>query len=160
MKNYISSLILVLSFYSCLTAGAQDPKSGRGASLKSDLETLSKLNAQFIRNFINQDTIAHNQIIDKDFVCIEGNGVINKRDDYMKSWAHGYQNSHLSSFSYSDEVIRIFGNVALIRSRTIYTKNVNGSIVEGNSLYTDTYVKQNGRWWCVQAQITPVKKPS
>ena len=125
---------------------------------KNDIDALSKLNAQFIKNFVAQDTAAHNQIIHKDFVCIEGNGQIVPRSQYMKDWAHDYQNGAFTSFTYSDEFIRIFGNVALVRSKTVYTRVKNGVTSSGNSIYTDTYFKENGRWWCIQAQITPVLK--
>jgi hypothetical protein len=123
----------------------------------ADLAELSKLNAQFIANFINQDTVAHNKIIHKDFVCIQSSGAIVDRDDYMKGWANGYTASGYRSFIFTDEHIRIFGNTALVRSKTLYTKDVNGEVVKGSSVYTDTYVKENGKWLCVQAQITGVK---
>lgn len=122
-----------------------------------DLAELSKLNARFIQNFIKQDTNSHSQLIHKDFVCIQGSGVIVGRENYMKGWATGYSDSGYKSFGYKEEFIRIFGNVALIRSRTPYTKEVNGQTISGASVYTDTYVKENGKWLCVQAQITPVK---
>lgn len=122
-----------------------------------DMHELSKLNAQFIRNFINSDTVAHNRIIHQDFVCIQGNGVIVTRDKYMKGWATGYRDSGYKTFEKTDEYIRIFGNTALVRSKTPYTKLADGSIVKGASVYTDTYIKENGRWWCVQAHITPIK---
>lgn len=122
-----------------------------------DLEKLSKLNALFIKNFIKQDTITHNEIIHKDFVCIEGNGKIANRTEYMKAWATDYENGKFTNFSITDEDIRIFGNMALVRSKTIYTRLQDGKEVSGNSIYTDTYIKENDRWWCVQAQITPIK---
>lgn len=122
-----------------------------------DLEQLSKLNALFIKNFIAQDTIKHNEIIHKDFVCIEGNGKIVNRKEYMKSWATDYQNGKFTTFSITDEHIRLFGNMALIRSKTVFTRLQDGKEVKGNSIYTDTYIKENDRWWCVQAQITPIK---
>ena len=118
---------------------------------------LSQLNAQFIRNFISGDAKAHEQPIHPDFVCIENDGSIVNRNDYLEAWADDYRKSALTSFTYTDEVIRIFGSTALVRSKTVYTKTVDGEMVSGNSVYTDTYVKENGRWQCVQAQITPVK---
>lgn len=127
--------------------------------MADDKKALSELNAQFIRNFMNQDAISHAKIIRKDFVSIENDGAIVDRDRYLKDWASGYDNSGYLTFSYTDEVIRIFGTTALVRSKTVYTKNVNGTVVEGNSIYTDTYVKERGQWLCVQAQITPVKRP-
>lgn len=122
-----------------------------------DRAMLSQLNAQFIKNFITQDVKAHNEIIHSDFVCIENNGSIIGREEYLKNWATDYQNSGLESFTYTDEFIRIFGNVALVRSRSVFTKKQNGKLVTGYSVYTDTYVKEQGRWWCVQAQMTPVR---
>jgi len=125
-------------------------------ALVSDKEKLSKLNAQFISNFINQDALSHNKIIHKDFVCINSDGSITNREDYIKGWATGYQHSGYTSFSYTDEFIRMFGNTALVRSRTPYTKMVDGKQISGASVYTDTYIKENGEWLCVQAQITRI----
>lgn len=122
-----------------------------------DQEQLSKLNARFIKNFIEQDTLAHNEIIHKDFVCIESNGKIVNRKEYMKAWTTDYQNGKFTAFTITDEHIRIFGNMALVRSKTVYTRVQDGKQVKGNSIYTDTYIKENDRWWCVQAQITPIK---
>lgn len=125
---------------------------------QQDKAALSALNAQFIANFLSADTVAHNTIIHPDFVCIESSGAIVQRAQYMKEWVHAYAESGYTSFSYEDEVIRIFGDMALVRSKTVYTKMVNGQPVKGNSVYTDTYVREKGRWWCVQAHITPLKR--
>lgn len=122
-----------------------------------DREKLSKLNALFIKNFIAQDTVTHNEIIHKDFVCIEGNGKIANRIEYMQAWANDYQNGKFIAFAITDEHIRIFGNMALVRAKSVFTRLQNGKEVSGTSLYTDTYIKENDRWWCVQAQITPIR---
>ena len=124
---------------------------------QSDSAKLSTLNALFIKNFLTQDVSAHDKIIHRDFVCIESSGQIVQRDKYMKEWATGYEKSGYTSFSYTDEFIRIFGNTALVRSKTVYTKIVDGKKVNGNTIYTDTYVKENGEWKCVQAQLTAIK---
>jgi len=126
-------------------------------TLRSDSAQLSALNAKFIKNFLDQDTAAHDKIIHKDFVCIESSGAIVLRDEYLKDWATGYQQSGYTSFAYTDEFIRIFGNMALVRSKTVYTKMVDGKKVSGNAIYTDTYVKEDGEWKCIQAQLTAVK---
>ena len=125
-------------------------------SLDEDHKKLSALNKKFIDNFIHQDTVAHNEIIHQDFVCIDNSGEIMSRKRYMEDWSHSYSDGKFESFSYHDEHIRFFGNVALVRSRTAYRKVVNGKEIKGGSVYTDTYVKEDGRWWCVQAQITPL----
>lgn len=118
---------------------------------------LSATNAQFIKNFLNQDAVAHAKIIHPDFVCIESDGSIISRETYLKNWATDFENSGYSSFSYVDEYIRIFGDIALVRSKTIFTKEVNGKKITGYTIYTDTYKKEKGKWYCIQVQITPVK---
>lgn len=123
----------------------------------NDSLQLSAINAQFIKNFLTQDVKSHDAIIHKDFVCIQGNGSIISRETYLKDWATGFDNSGYITFTYADECIRIFGDIALVRSKTIYTKEVNGKIVTGYTIYTDTYKKENGKWQCIQVQITQVK---
>ncbi len=127
------------------------------SSSEQDEHSLKQLNAQFIKNFITQNVEAHDKILHKDFVCIENSGHIVNRDEYLRAWAHAYENSGCISFDYGDEVIKIFGNVALVRSKTIYTKRKDGTTINGSTVYTDTYLKENGEWKCVQAQITPVQ---
>ena len=142
----LTFLPLLLSITPCL-ARAQH----------ADSLALSALNHQFIENFIHQDTLKHTEIIDPDFVCIESDGSVVPRTNYMRDWATAYTNSGYTSFSITDESIRIFGLSALVRSRTVYTKEQNGRTIHGNSIYTDIYYNRNGRWTCVQAQITPVR---
>lgn len=121
------------------------------------MQLLSATNAQFINNFLNQDAVAHAKIIHPDFVCIESDGNIISRETYFKNWATDFENSGYSTFSYTDEYIRIFGEIALVRSKTIFTKEVDGKKITGYTIYTDTYIKESGQWSCIQVQITPVK---
>lgn len=126
-------------------------------NIKDDMAQLTALNAQFIQNFLHNDTVAHNKIIYKDFICIASNGNIVSRDAYMKEWAHGYDPSIYKSFIMQNELIRIIGNTALVRAETPYTYINSGKEISGTTIYTDTYIKLDGRWWCVQAQLTSKK---
>jgi ketosteroid isomerase-like protein len=123
----------------------------------NDSLLLSAINAQFIKNFITQDATAHNKIIHKDFVCIESDGSIVSRETYLKNWATDYENSGFISFTYEDECIRIFGDIALVRSKTTAVRKIDGKPVTGHTIYTDTYKKENGLWKCIQVQITPLR---
>jgi hypothetical protein len=60
------------------------------SSMPSDSAVLSKLNAQFIRNFLNQDAKEHAKIIHTNFVCIESNGAIIDRNTYLKKLGHRF----------------------------------------------------------------------
>ena len=147
-------LIIVGLQLSGQTNSGKQPVTG---TINDDLTRLSTLNAQFIQNFLHSDTVAHNKIIYKDFVCIAGNGKIVSREEYMKEWAHGYDRSGYTSFVMQNEMIRIVGNTALVTAETPYTYMKDGKELSGTTVYTDTYIKIDGRWWCIQAQLTPKK---
>jgi ketosteroid isomerase-like protein len=161
-----NTVFLTVAFSLLGIASFSQPGPGRSpatgkekipSSSKNDYKVLQSLNAQFIRNFIDMDTVAHNKIIHEDFVCINPDGSVSNRNDYMREWLNGYTRSGYITFVPSNESIRIFGNMALVRSITVYTKEREGKTIKGATIYTDTYIKENGRWRCVQAHLTPVK---
>ncbi len=119
-----------------------------------DLEQLKALNKQFINNYRTSDTVAHSRLIHPDFVCIESSGRIIGRKEYLATWGMGPE---YVAFDYEDEKIRIFGNMALVRSKNTYTIKTGDKTISGATIYTDTYVKEKGKWLCVQAQITGVR---
>lgn len=119
-----------------------------------DLARLKALNADFIHNFVTSDTVAHNKIIHKDFIEITSAGKYVSRKDYMEDWAHGF--AGLVYWDYRGEDIKIFGNTALVHARCKFISIKEGKEVVGINTYTDVYIKENGDWKCIQAQITKV----
>ena len=156
-------MLKIISFYLVIITGLQSfsqinsGKQSVTGNINDDMVQLTALNAQFIQNFLHNDTVAHNKIIYKDFVCILSNGSVVNRNEYMKEWSHGYDPDLYRSFNMQNELIRIFGNTALVRAETLYTYVKDGKEIRGTTVYTDTYIKLAGRWWCVQAQLTPNK---
>lgn len=146
MENLIKFLAVIF-----ITANASFAQSR-----DTDLAQLRKMNATFINNFVTNDTASHNRIIHKDFVCISEQGMVIPRDVYLKEWAHGFDPKVYKYWDYRDEQIRLFGDMALVRAVNKYIVVIQGKEVTGMSMYTDTYVRVNGQWRCVQAQITPV----
>jgi hypothetical protein len=117
-----------------------------------DMKTLKLLNAKFINNFVTNDTVSHSKIIHKDFVCIGPSGQYINRKDYMSGWLHGFDG--FIYWDYRDERISIFGNTALVHAANKYVVVSNGKENKGMAMYTDVYIKENGEWKCVQAQIS------
>jgi ketosteroid isomerase-like protein len=163
MKQLSGLLIAVATGISCGPGKKESVTQNHSNSAtmshnnNNDSLQLSTLNARFINNFVTQNVTAHSKLIHPDFVCIESNGHIIDRDTYLKNWATDFDNSGYTAFTHEDESIRIFGDIALVRSKTTYTKPVNGAVTKGHTIYTDTYKKENGEWRCIQVQITPVK---
>jgi ketosteroid isomerase-like protein len=123
---------------------------------EKDLMELHELDAQFIRNFINCDVAAHSQIIHPRFLCVSTNGSKQERAEYLHDWATDFDPGVIIYWDTRDERIDVFGDVALVRSTNKYVRHIDGQDVTGMTTYTDTYIREDGRWLCIQAQLTCV----
>lgn len=123
---------------------------------ETDLNELRMLNARFIHNFVTNDVTSHDALIHPRFHYISTRGARVERADYLRQWATGFDPDVLVYWDVRDERIDIFGNSALVRSTTKYVQRSGGQEVTGMTTYTDTYVRDGGRWRCVQAHLTAV----
>jgi len=121
---------------------------------ESDMAILKKLNATFIHNFVTNDVASHNLIIHKDFIRISSDGAYTGRKKYLEDWANGF--GDIKYWDYRNEDIKIFGSTALVHSQNKCIVIKDGKEIISLWMYTDTYIKENGEWKCIQAQIGKV----
>ena len=119
-------------------------------------DELRALNARFIHNFITNDVPSHDAILHPDFICITPGGARVTRADYLEAWATGFDAGRIPYYDYRDEKIDVFGDTALVRSTNKRVGLRDGVETVGMTMYTDIYVRRDGTWKCIQAQITPV----
>jgi ketosteroid isomerase-like protein len=120
-------------------------------------DELRVLNARFIHNFITNDVASHDAILHGDFVCIDPDGRRVGRDEYLGRWATQFDADRIPYYDYRDEKIDVFGDTALLRSTNKSVRMmIDGSETVRMTMYTDIYLRRDGAWKCIQAQITPV----
>ena len=120
------------------------------------MDDLHAINAHFIDNFVANDVAAHNALLHPNFLYVRSDGSRVDRASYLEGWATGFDPEVIVYWDVRDELITVVGDVALVRSTNKETVRHGGEEVTSMSTYTDTYVREHGRWLCVQAQITPV----
>jgi len=119
-------------------------------------DELRALNARFIHNYITNDVPSHDAILHPEFICITPTGARVSRADYLKAWATGFDAERFPYYDYRDEKIDVFGDTALVRSTNKRVTAQDGGESVSMTMYTDIYVRRDGAWKCIQAQITPV----
>ena len=119
-------------------------------------DELCALNARFIHNFITNDVGSHDAILHPDFICITPTGARVSRADYLEAWATGFDAGRIPYYDYRDEKIDVFGDTALVRSTNKRVGSKDGVETVGMTMYTDIYVRRDGAWKCIQAQIQAV----
>lgn len=125
-------------------------------SAQTDLATLRALNKRFIHNFVTNDVSSHNAILHPLFRTIDTLGGHMDRASYLVEWATGFDPDVITYWDMRDERITVIGDVALVGATNRWTRVRNGVETQGMTCYTDTYIRVEGSWLCILAQLTSV----
>lgn len=125
-------------------------------TLADDFGQLQALNKRFIHNFVTNDVPSHDAILHPEFVAITPAGGYMDRASYLRYWARGFDPDVIVYWDMRDERIAVVGSTALVKATNRWIRRNGQDTATGMTLYTDTYVRTDGGWLCVQAQLTPV----
>jgi hypothetical protein len=110
-----------------------------------DLAILEKLNNDYVHSDQFNDVKRFSEFLAEDFI-VQTPGVTRNREEFLDYIA---KPRPFKDLAVHDVNIRILSDVALIHARATYTMLVDGA--EQEALYTDTYQKRDGAWFCVAA---------
>ena len=112
------------------------------------IETLHRLNQDYIDSVIKRDVGRFEQLLADDFLNSNPDGSLANRSEFLARIA---QLAAVSNFRCDDVRIRLMGDFAIVHGRTSYTKE-NGQ--PGAGRYTDIWALRDGNWLCVAAHVT------
>jgi ketosteroid isomerase-like protein len=117
----------------------------------TDQEVVRKLNAGYVNAFMTSDADWYDRHLTLDFTCILTNGTILDRATFVSN----ARNPHNTlSYELSEVTVRVHGDAALASAVGTW-KRRDGST--GRTRYVDVWVKKNGQWKAVSAQLTALK---
>ena len=112
-----------------------------------DVETLTRLNLEYIRSVDHRDIDWFDRHLSADFLNANPDCSIVERADFLKQIARG---AGVSNIEAEDVRIKVIGNLGLIQARTSYKKPDGAA---GRGRYTDIWVLRQGHWLCVSAHF-------
>jgi ketosteroid isomerase-like protein len=116
-------------------------------------ETLKRLNREYVDAFMRADVGWYRDNLSEDFLCIESDGSVLARDEFLRAAARG---PDAATYTLEDVRVRVLGQVALVHATGRFSLR-DGT--PGTSRYTDVYALRDGRWKAVSAQITRSTEP-
>ena len=131
-----------------MRADAQIAPEAANPGRQDDRAALHMLNADFIRSVRESDAGWFDSNLDADFLNSNPDGSLAERAAFLANIARP---SAVPDVSVQDVRIGIFGEVALIRARTRFTKPGGHA---GIGRYTDLWMRRQGRWLCPAAHVT------
>jgi ketosteroid isomerase-like protein len=116
----------------------------------ADRQIILRLNDEYIRAFLEGDAAWYDKHLAHDFKYISGSGAVVDRSTFLQLTAAG---SGFADYELHDVTVRIYGGTALIQALGVFKRPDGAS---GRNRYTDVYVRDDGTWKVVSAQVTPV----
>ena len=114
----------------------------------TDLDALTRLNADYISSVQNGDVKRFNEILADDFLCSMADGSLIDRRRFLEVTAQPVTIRHLQAH---DVNIRLLGDVAIVHAATSFT-TADGKTSTGR--YTDVWARRGGQWLAVSAHVT------
>jgi ketosteroid isomerase-like protein len=118
------------------------------ASAASDLDVLTRLNADYITSVQQGDVKRFDEILSDDFLCSMADGSLIDRKRFLEVTAQPVTIRNLQAH---DVNIRLMGDMAIVHAATSFT-TADGRPATGR--YTDVWARRGGRWVAVSAHVT------
>jgi len=127
--------------------------SGFGAAEKNDEAAIRQLNATYIAAFLKCDVARYRELLADDFHGVLADGREIDKAEFLQQAAVP---PAVTNFRNPGVVVRMYGDTAVVSARVVY-KRPDGMVAQ--TRYVDVYVRRNGRWQVVSAQLTRVSAP-
>lgn len=144
----ICLLCLVLS--TALAEPAQQPKPDTAAAVSEKLQAIERdwLNAEK-----NHDAAAFGKIVADDWIAITPDG----KSQTKAQRAVEIKTARTNSATLGDMKVRVFGNTAVVTGTDDEVTVEGGKESNDHYVWTDVFVKRNGKWLAVASQTALIK---
>jgi len=138
---------IVLAMIGCLASAAS--LTAQAATVEDSVRAAEQARGQAL---LKADTVALSRLVAEEFVEVSRLGQIRTRADNIRDIASG--DLKLTAVRYDSLVVRIYGDVALLRGIADNTGSFRGFPFSGKIRYTRVFVRRDGRWQAVAMQQT------
>jgi ketosteroid isomerase-like protein len=152
MKRYIavgSLVILVSLLLLAFTAAAQDTKYQNAAAVEQELIAMEK---DWTQAALKKDIAVIDRIAADDWVGIDFTGKTFSKADIINEVKSGA--SAPRSIELGPMKVRVYGDTAVVNGSDTEKSTWQGKDSSGHYVWTDVFVKRNGRWQAVSSQST------
>ena len=110
-------------------------------------QTLTKMEQDWVDAILKRDTATVDRILADDFVSTLPNGRTETKAQDIENLKSGAFTSE--SMTINDVKVRVFGDAAVVTLGQSEKSQQRGKDMSGRTLWTDIFVKRNGKWQIV-----------
>jgi ketosteroid isomerase-like protein len=116
----------------------------------TDEDIIRELNAGYVRAFLQSDAAWYDRQLAPDFMCILTSGAVVDRATFLENARKPHT---VVSYDLGEVGIRVHGDAALVTALGSWRRK-DGTA--GRTRYIDVWVRKDGAWKAVSAQLTGV----
>jgi len=125
---------------------------------KTAEQTLLQLENDWSQADLHKDAAALNRILAEDWIGIDFEGTVLNKTQALRGIASDA--AALESTILRNMKVRIYGDTAVITGTDTEQGEYHGKDSSGSYVWTDVFVRRNGRWQAVSSQSTKLTAPT
>jgi len=150
-QRFVTCLFLLSLILSAAVAvEAKQPKADSGAAIS---QTLQAMEQAWLDAERNHDAAAFEKIVADDWIAITPDG----KSQTKAERASEIKTGHVDSATLGDMKVRVFGDTAVVTGTDDEVTTKDGQKSTGHYVWTDVFVKRNGKWLAVASQTAQIK---
>jgi ketosteroid isomerase-like protein len=146
------------TWFLLLLALAGPPYGAQSTDASGAITAVQKLEREWLDAYERRDTAAMDRIVADDFLITFPDGSTQTKADLIAFTRQPPRPKESVKFRTQDVRARAFGNTVVLTGRVISDYVMGDKISSEAMLYTDTYVRLNGRWQVVASHLTSAPK--
>jgi ketosteroid isomerase-like protein len=150
MKSTIVVLLLALAF---LTP-AQTPQSRPAQETRVATQALIDLENKWVDALVQSDAAALDSIFVDTYVDTDEHSQRSDKQGVLSVLKSG--DLHIASIKLSDMQVHVYGDAAVVIGAAAQAGNFKGQPLTAKIIFTDTFIKQNGKWRAVASHRSAV----
>jgi ketosteroid isomerase-like protein len=143
VKRTIVFLLLVVA----VVAGVQARKDGAGQTGDAASRALIDVENKWVDALVKSDFASLDSILADTYVDTDEHSHRGGKEDVLSFLKSG--DLKLESIKLSDMQVHAYGDAAIVVGSSAQTGSFLGGPVAANIIFTDTFIKQNGKWKAV-----------
>ncbi len=148
MKRFALAVNLAVIALAVAAQAQTAPQTQAG----SDEQELVKLENDWLQAFFKNDGAFAGRFLAEDYIGTDEHGNVKNKAQEIAEIKAG---AHLSTSGVLDNIkVRIYGDAAVVIGRRIMKGLFQGKEYRSPYLWTDVFIKRDGRWQCVASHVS------
>lgn len=150
MTRQVATGILVILVAPLLSAHSTAAQGGQSQSASAVEQAVTQLEKDWTQAWLKKDATILERILADDWVGIDYTGKTMTKGESINELKSGA--SSTLSFEFGPMKVRVYGDTAIVNGSDTERSTTRGKDSTGHYVWTDVFVRRNGRWQVVSSQ--------